>query len=101
MLPTASMLSNDVVRLYVAHADQSVVSRIGFIDVSLASPTQVIRQAEAPLLDIGEPGTFDDNGVNPCSIVRMGASLRLYYAGYQLQRKIPYTLFGGVAVAKA
>jgi hypothetical protein len=97
MLPTPLMLSDEVVRLYVAHADESVVSRIGYIDLDLSDPTRVIGSAQKPILDIGEPGAFDDNGVNPCCAVRVSQTIRLFYTGYQLHRRIPYTLFAGLA----
>jgi predicted GH43/DUF377 family glycosyl hydrolase len=99
MPPTPLLLSDDVVRLYVAHADENTVGRVGYLDVALADPARVLALAEQPVLDIGEPGTFDDNGVSPCCMVPCGGTLRMYYAGIQLQRKIPYTLFIGLATA--
>lgn len=99
MLPTPLLLSEDRLRLYLAHADANTVGRIGYLDVSLSDPTRVIAVADRPVFDIGQPGTFDDNGVNPCCLVSASNSLRLYYSGYQLQRKITYTLFMGLAVS--
>jgi hypothetical protein len=98
MSPTPLMMPDGNLRLFIACADASTVSRITYLDIDPTNPTKVLHTPEKPVLDIGEPGAFDDNGVNPCSVVSLGPSrLRLYYVGYQLQRKIPYTLFTGIA----
>jgi predicted GH43/DUF377 family glycosyl hydrolase len=101
MLPTPLVLSDDMIRLFVSHADGGMVSRIGYIDLALSQPTRPIEVAGEPVLEPGEAGAFDDNGVNPCCAVSVGGECRLYYNGFQLQRKIPYTLFTGLALAQA
>lgn len=100
MLPTPLPLADGRLRLLLASCDKDTVSRIGWVDLDARDPIRVVGVAERPVLDIGMPGRFDDNGVNPCSVVAMpDGSVRLYYVGYQLQTKIPYTLFTGLAVA--
>jgi hypothetical protein len=96
------MLPDGSLRLFIACADASTVSRITFLDIDPRNPTKVLHTPDEPVLDIGEAGAFDDNGVNACSIISLGSDrVRLYYVGYQLQRKIPYTLFTGVAEASS
>ena len=97
MAPTPLWLSDDVIRLYVGHLDARSVGRIGYVDVRVSDPTRPLAFAERPVLDVGSPGTFDDNGVLPSCMVREGAGLRLYYSGFQRQTKIPYTIFSSVA----
>jgi hypothetical protein len=99
MLPTPVRTDEDRLRIYLASTDGSIVSRVGFIDVHWREPTRVLYAASEPILDIGDAGAFDDSGVNASSVVPVGSTLRMYYVGYQLQRKIPYTLFTGLAVA--
>jgi hypothetical protein len=102
MLPTPLPPRDGRLRILLASADAGMVSRIGWIELDAADPRRLLGVAERPVLDIGAPGTFDDNGVNPCSAVMMpDGGLRLYYVGYQLQRKIPYTLFTGLALGRA
>jgi hypothetical protein len=55
--------------------------------------------SEEPVLDIGEPGAFDDNGVAPTAIVPVGDELYLYYVGYQLGTRVPYFQLEGLAVS--
>ena len=100
MLPTPMRLSDGRLRILLGVCDANIVSRVGWIDIHEKDPRRVINVAQEPVLDIGSPGHFDDNGVNPCCTVTLpDGSVRLYYVGYQLQRKIPYTLFTGLAQA--
>jgi hypothetical protein len=102
MLPTPLRLTDGRIRVLLASADEHIVSRIGWVDLDPRDPRRVTAVAEEPVLGIGAPGAFDDNGVNPCSAVPMpDGSVRLYYVGYQLHRKIPYTLFTGLALGTA
>jgi hypothetical protein len=100
MIPTPLALSADLIRLYVAHTDANTVGRIGWLDVRLSDPTSVVDCSPLPILDIGAPGDFDDNGVCPCSAVCVDEGIRLFYVGFQLQTKIPYTIFTGLATAE-
>jgi hypothetical protein len=97
MLPTPLLLSEDRLRLYVAHTDENTVARAGYLDIKLSEPTRVLAVADKPVFDIGQPGAFDDNGVGPCCVVAAANTLRVYYSGIQLQRKVPYTLLTGLA----
>ncbi|WP_207540772.1 glycoside hydrolase family protein [Sabulicella rubraurantiaca] len=100
MLPTPTWLPDGRLRLYLASCDEAIVSRIGWIDLDGRDPTRLVGEAKEPVLDIGPEGCFDDNGVNPSSLVQLpDGRVRLYYVGYQRQVKVPYTLFTGVAEA--
>lgn len=88
------------VRVFVGMRDAEGVSRVGFVDVSAENPAQVLRVSELPALDVGVPGAFDENGVVPCAVVERDGLLYLYYAGYQLGRKVKFFVFGGLAVSR-
>ena len=96
-LPTPVVIAPGVVRVYFAGLDEHKYGRIGFVDVAANDPTRVIGTSPEPVLDLGEPGLFDDCGVNPSCVVRVGNRLRLYYVGWQRGTRTPYQLFGGLA----
>lgn len=100
MLPTPLDMGDGRLRIYVAFVDENTVGRIGYVDVDARDPARVLEISERPVLDIGEPGTFDDNGVNPSCIVRVGAEVWLYYIGYQLGVHVRYLLFAGLAISQ-
>ncbi|MFL5781830.1 MAG: hypothetical protein ACJ760_11000 [Thermoleophilaceae bacterium] len=97
--PTPHRLDDEVLRVYVACCDERTVGRVGYVDVLLEDPSTVVRVAPDPVLDIGEPGCFDDNGVVPTMVLPVGDELWLYYTGYQLGTRVPYFQFLGLAVS--
>jgi hypothetical protein len=99
LLPTPLALSEGLIRLYVAHTDASTVGRIGWLDVRLSEPTSVVDYSPSPILDIGEPGDFDDNGVIPSCALRTGGGISLFYFGFQMQAEVPYTVLTGIATS--
>jgi hypothetical protein len=98
-LPTATMLDEERIRVYVACLDAAKVGRIGWVDVAARDPRQVLAVSEHPVLDVGAPGTFDDNGVNPLWLVEHAGRLYLYYVGWQLGTRVRYYLFCGLAAS--
>lgn len=99
-LPTATMLDEERIRVFVACLDEAKVGRVGYVDVSARDPRQLLAVAERPALDVGAPGTFDDNGVNPLWLIEHEGRLYLYYVGWQLGTRVRYYLFCGLAVSE-
>jgi hypothetical protein len=96
-LPASVALDAERIRVFVAFLDSDSVGRIGYVDVASSDPTRVIAVSAEPVLDVGQPGAFDDSGVNPLSVLRHDGALWLYYAGWQRSTRIPYLLFTGLA----
>ena len=96
-LPTPVIRDERTIRVYFAGLDAEKYGRIGFVDVAADDPMRVFRVSPEPVLDLGEPGTFDDSGVNPSCLVRDGDRWRMYYIGWQRSRRVPYLLFAGLA----
>ena len=96
---TPHLLGNGVLRLYVAFTDEDFVGRVGYVDVNPENPAEVVGISERPVLDIGAPGAFDENGVVPTSVVPVGDKLFLYYVGFQLGYKVRYFQFQGLAIS--
>jgi hypothetical protein len=99
-VPTSIVLDSERIRVYAAFLDRSKVGRPGFVDVDASDPTKVLDVSSQPVLDIGEPGTFDDSGVTPLSVVEDEGKLLMYYAGWQLGTRIRYFLFTGLAISE-
>lgn len=96
--PTPIVLDNKI-RVYVGFRDNEGIGRVGFVDLEANNPSRVLYVSKEPALDIGEDGAFDDNGVIPCAVIQRGDSLYLYYAGYQLVKKVKFLVFGGLAIS--
>ncbi|HEU5047684.1 MAG TPA: hypothetical protein VFT64_07565 [Rickettsiales bacterium] len=98
--PSPLRFSKEVIRIYAGMRDADDISRIGYVDVKADNPSEVIGISEAPCLDIGIAGCFDDNGVVPCCAVQTQEGIYLYYAGYQLVGKVRFLVFGGLAFSR-
>lgn len=97
--PTPLLMNNGIIRIFVGFRDNSGVGRVGYVDVSADNPKLIIKVSQEPVLDIGLPGAFDDNGVIPCAVVSRNDSLYLYYAGYQLSNRVRFLAFSGLAIS--
>lgn len=99
MIPTPVLL-DDRVRIYYSVRDAKGRGVPMFVDVDRASPTRVIGGSSAPLLALGVPGSFDDNGVVPTSVVRaLDGRWLMYYVGFELCTQVRYRLMTGLAVS--
>jgi predicted GH43/DUF377 family glycosyl hydrolase len=98
-LAPTPVLFGDVIRVYAGFRDVRGVSRIGYVDVDANEPSRVLAVSGKPAIDIGIPGTFDDNGVILGDIVRENGQLRMFYVGFQLVEKVKFLAFSGVAVS--
>lgn len=98
--PSAVLLNSSTIRVFVGAWDKSRISRIGFVDLDAQNPLNIKRVSKSPVVDLGRPGTFDDNGVFPAVASNINGEIFLYYTGFQLVDKIRYYMFGGLAVSK-
>jgi hypothetical protein len=97
--PTAHMLDDDRIRVYISIRDSANVSRLGWVDVAADDPTRVLAAANAPVLDVGEAGSFDDSGVVGLSLVEHRGRLHLFYVGFELGVRVRYRMLIGLAVS--
>jgi hypothetical protein len=101
MGPTPVVLNDDVIRVYVTCLDDKGRGRPGYIDVAADDPTRVLEVSKAPLLDIGRPGTFDDNGVMVTSVIEPEPGVfYMYYAGFEICTQIRYRILTGLAISR-
>ena len=98
--PTPLTRADGGLRTYLQSRDADNVGRIGWVDLDPDNPRRVLRVATRPVLDVGEPGAFDDNGVFQTSLVRLeDGRINMYYVGFELCHHIRYRLLTGLAVS--
>lgn len=101
MIPTPFRLNEDVLRVFVTFCDANGIGRPGYVDVSAKNPLRVLGVSQRPLLDLGVPGSFDENGVLTCSVVAVSPDrIFMYYAGFELGTQIRYRLLTGLAISE-
>lgn len=98
--PTPIAISDDRVRVFIQCRDNANVGRVGYVDLDAYDPMRVIAVAPQPVLDIGAPGTFDDQGVFQTSVTRLpDGRLFMYYVGFEICHRIRYRLLTGLAIS--
>lgn len=100
MAPSA-IYWKDKIRVFIGAWDKKGISRITYIDLNPLDPSNIIKvQDQFPILDIGEDGMFDENGVFPGHACVLDNKIHLYYTGFQSGVKIPHYNFGGLAISE-
>lgn len=99
-LQPTPIVIGDVIRIFVGFRDHQGVGRIGYVDVDGNCPSKILKVKDTPCLDVGEPGCFDDNGVVPCAVTKVGEKLYLFYAGYNIGYHVRMTIFSGLAISE-
>lgn len=97
-LPTP-LIFKDFVRIYFGSRDRKNRSRISFIDYN-PEEKKIIYRHKKPVIELGELGTFDDNGMMPCSLIRQGKSLLLYYVGWNPRSTVRFSFYSGLAISQ-
>lgn len=101
MIPTPVRRDDKTIRVFVTFCDADGIGRPGYVDVSAHDPLEVLGVSQQPLLDLGMPGTFDENGVLTCGVTDLGdGRMYMYYVGFELGTKIRYRLLAGLAISE-
>lgn len=80
-VPIPLRLSGDLYRIYFGTRDSQQHPRIGYIELDLKEPTNILKVSDNYVLGEGPRGYFDDNGVYPGPIIKDGQNLLMYYVG--------------------
>lgn len=99
LTPTAFLLNENVIRNYVSFRDQNGTGRIGYVDVDAKDPSNVLKISDKPVLDIGQNGMFDDNGVILGDLIKVDNKIYMYYVGFQLVKKSKFLAYSGLAIS--
>jgi hypothetical protein len=95
-----ALLLEDRIRVYFSTKDKDMRSRAAYFDVDISDPLTVTNVSNEPVLDIGLPGTHDDCGVNPSSMMWHDNKIFMYYQGWNALTITPHRLTTGLAVSE-
>jgi hypothetical protein len=100
----ATLVFDDFVRVYFScrpprDAQGQFVSYTAYVDLDRRDLTRIVGLAHEPVLQLGELGTFDEFGTYPMSVIRRGAEVWAYYAGWTRCDSVPFNVAIGVAVS--
>lgn len=95
-IPTV-LAQKDRLRVYFATRPEPGLSLTTFLDVDADDPRRILYLHESPILDLGEPGSFDEHGIMPSCVLERDGEVWLYYGGWSRRASIPYSNWTGLA----
>lgn len=98
--PVALHLGDDTYRVYFGAYDAEMRGKVYSLDIDLCDKLRISRLITTPVLDRGRYGCFDDNGIIPSAVVRVGRKIYLYTIGFSLKNRIMFDAASGVAVSE-
>ena len=101
MVPSPLRISDRKYRIYFSSRNYKNQSLIFYFDLKIGKDVKILNISKKPVLNIGSLGSFDDNGVTPCSLVRKNKNvIYLYYIGWKPRSTTRYSLMPGLAISK-
>ncbi len=100
-MPYTEPLESGRHRVWFTPRDGANRSHLGWLEIDLADPQNVIALAETPTLAPGPPGSFDENGAMGSWLVTDGADRRQYYIGWSQSTRDPFHIAIGLATGHA
>ena len=97
--PTAEQIEGDLFRIYFTPRDKHNRSQIGFVEVDITNPKEIVSISHKPILVSGELGTFDDSGAWVSCIVNNANKKYLYYVGWNQGITVPFRNSIGLAIS--
>lgn len=89
-----------IIRVYFSSRPESGISLMSYVDLDATNPLRVVHVNQAPLLELGKPGSFDEHGLMPSCAVRHDNLVYLYYSGWSRSTTVPYTNSTGLAISE-
>jgi hypothetical protein len=86
-------------RIYFSGRDEKARARIGFFEITLDNPKEILRVAQEPVIGLGPLGAFDDSGVTTSCVVTHGDRKFHYYSGWSVGLTVPFYFFVGLAIS--
>lgn len=100
----AVMVFDKFVRVYFscrppADAHGQYVSYSSYVDLDRANLFDIVGIGDAPILNLGKLGTFDEFGTYPVSVIRDENKVRVYYGGWTRCVSVPFNVAIGCGVS--
>ena len=102
MCPTPEIIKKDTIKVYFSGRNKFNQSIIGNANITFKKfPNSFsIKYSKKPNLNVGELGTFDDNGVTPTCLIKHNNKKYLFYVGWNKGATVRMHLYGGLAIKK-
>lgn len=95
---------NEFIRVYYTTRPEPIdglfLSYTSFIDIDKNNPKKILNIYDKPILELGMPGSFDEHGIMPGSIIKTDEYIVLFYTGWSRCKSVPYNTSIGLASSR-
>lgn len=81
-VPVPLHIQGDLYRIYFCTRNKYNQNQVGYIEIDITSPFDVLKISDIPVIGLGKLGYFDCDGIYATSIVPVDSKLYFYYAGW-------------------
>lgn len=100
MLPFAERIGGDLYRIYFAGRNSQNMSQVGYVEIDIDKPQEILYITGKPVLELGPLETFDNSGVFPSWIVNHQGKKYMYYIGWMQGKRVTFYAFIGLAISQ-
>jgi predicted GH43/DUF377 family glycosyl hydrolase len=97
--PIAEWVDEDIFRVYFSCRNKEKKSSVGFIDIDIKNPRNILKISDKPVVQPGKLGIFDDSGASMGCLVSIDNKKYLYYLGWNLSVTVPWRNSIGLAIS--
>ncbi len=98
------LVFDDFIRVYIGCRPKTKsvlpISQIGYIDIDRNDPANILKYGDDPVMSLGSVGCFDEFGLHPLSVMRVGNEIWMYYVGWTRMQSVPFNRAIGLAISK-
>lgn len=98
-VPVAEHIADDRYRVYFSPRDARNRSHVGYLEIDIQDPSNILRVSNQPVLSPGSPGNFDDAGTMTSWLVNHKDEKWMYYVGWNLSVSVPFRNAIGLAIS--
>src|SRR5689334_22017428 len=89
-VPFADIVDEDIVRVYFCSRDRANRAQVGYLEIDITRPQEIIYLHDRPVIGLGRLGSFDDSGAISSWIVSVDGKKYCYYSGMTLGVTVPF-----------
>ncbi len=94
------LLKEKTLRVYFSYRPERGLSLTTYLDLDINNLANILYIHSRPILEVGEPGMFDEHGIMPSSVIEKNGLIYMYYSGWQRSTTVPYNNYTGLAVSE-
>jgi hypothetical protein len=99
-VPFADWIGDDRFRVYFSGRDERNRAEVGYFEIDIKSPEQIIYLHNEPVIALGPLGAYDDSGAIGSWIVNVAGRKYFYYSGMTLGVTVPFYFYLGLAISE-